>query len=218
MFKRKKKQNIAVLGLGRFGSSLVKTLSEYNVNVLACDSDESHIKEVAEYATHAVQIDVSDEIALKSLGLENFDVVIVATSGHFEATQIATMVAKEQGVQRVIVKASNQRQKKILESLGIEEVILPEYEMGVKVARKLVDSNLMDLLKESELYNISEMNPQQEWIGKTIREADIRRNTGFMIIAVYRNDKLYVPVSPDWVMERDDVLILLNEHNKDNAR
>ncbi|MDR3301058.1 MAG: TrkA family potassium uptake protein [Spirochaetaceae bacterium] len=214
MFQHKKKQNIAVLGLGRFGTSLVKTLSEYKISILACDHDENHIKEIADYATHAIQIDISDEIALKSLGLENFDIVIIATSKNFEATLIATMVAKEHGVHRIIVKASNQRQKKILESLGIEDVILPEYEMGVKLARKLLDSNIIDLLKESELYTISEKNPLEEWVGKTIRQADVRRTSGFMILAVYRNGKLHVPVSPDWVIETHDILLLLHENKK----
>jgi trk system potassium uptake protein TrkA len=211
-FNFQKKQNIAVLGLGGFGVSVVKALSEYKVNILACDQDEACLESVADFATHAMKVDVSDEAALATLGLGSFDVVIVATSGNFEASQIATMVAKERGAKRVIVKVSNARQKKIMESLGIDEVILPEYEIGVKIARSLVAPNVMDLFTESDAYSISEMKPQAAWVGKSIRDADVRQAAHVTILAVYRQGKINVPVAPDWVLAADDTLIVFSEH------
>lgn len=214
MAEKKKIQSFAVLGLGRFGTSIVETLSQYDVDVLACDRVDAKLHAVADYATHVVKADVSDESALISLGLGNYDVVILGMGEEFEASQIATMLAKEQGAKRVIVKARNKRQKKILESIGADEVILPEYEMGAKVARRLAGSNILDVLEESDFYSISEMKPMAEWVGKSVRQADIRRKHDLMILAIRRGDKLSIPVSPDRMIQEDDVLITLSEHKK----
>ena len=211
MKKQSKYNHFAVLGLGRFGMSIVQTLSEYNVNVLACDRDEYKLQIAANYATHVVQADMTDENALIKLGLGNFDVVILAMGEDFEASQIATMIAKESGVKHIIVKAISKRQKKILESIGADEVILPELEMGARLARRLVNSNIMDILEESDIYTITEMHPLDEWLNKTIRQADIRHKHNLTILAVRRNNRLIIPVPLDRVISKDDILIVLSE-------
>ncbi|MDO4753932.1 MAG: TrkA family potassium uptake protein [Bacillota bacterium] len=211
MAKKNHYTQFAVLGLGRFGMSIVQTLSEYDVNVLACDRDDVKLQHAMEYATHVVKADVFDEMALERLGLGSFDVVIMAMGEDFEASQIATMIAKEKGVRRVIVKARNQRQKKILKSIGADEVILPEYEMGKKLARRLVSSDILDILEESDLYTVAEMEPRREWWGKTLRETDIRKKYGITVLATRRGERLTIPVSPDQVIEQDDVLIVFTE-------
>lgn len=204
--------SFAVLGLGQFGFSIVQTLSEYDVNVLACDRDEARVHAAMDLATHTVQADISDENTLYGLGLGNFDVVIIAMGDEFEASQIATMMAKEQGADWVVVKARNERQKKILLNIGADEVILPESEMAVKTARKLVLPNIRDILEESQYYTISEMKPLEDWVGKTLRQADIRRKHDLTVLGVRRGNKLSLPVSPDRVLEADDILITLSEH------
>jgi trk system potassium uptake protein TrkA len=128
----KKYTHFAVLGLGRFGMSIVQTLAaETDANVLACDNNEAKLQQATEYATHVVQVDITDEHALNKLGLGNFDVVILAIGEDFEASLTAAMIAKEHGVKHIIVKAKNNRQKIILKSIGVNEVILPEHEMGL---------------------------------------------------------------------------------------
>lgn len=160
-------KNFAVLGLGRFGVSVVKTLSEYDVDVLACDKDPARLHEATPYATHVIQVDLNDEIALQQLGLGNFDVVILAMGEDFEASILTTMMAKEQGAPTVVAKARGLRQKKILEGVGADVVILPEYEMGAKVARGLVQSNLGRIFEKKEYFSaISEMYPKPEWVGQ----------------------------------------------------
>lgn len=203
----------AVLGLGRFGLSIVKTLSEYDVNILACDKDAARLHEATGYATHLAQADVADETALHKLGLGNFDAVVVAMGEDFESSVIATMIAKESGAGFVLVKARGLRQKKILESIGADQVVLPELEMGAKVARKLASPNLLDLLEDSEHYTIAEIHPLETWVGKTIRQADIRRQTGQMILAIRTGDKILVPVPAQRVLQRNDVLITLSERD-----
>lgn len=212
MAKHPQHTNFAVLGLGRFGSSIVQTLSEYDVNILACDRDEGRLQQVMEFATHIVQADVADEAALSRLGLGNFDVVILAMGEDFEASLVATMIAKEQGAGRVIAKALNRRRKKILQSIGADEVILPEREMGARLARKLAGSNIVDILEESDLYTITEMHPREEWVGKTVRQSDIRRKHDLTILAVRRRGRHAVPVSPDHTIAGDDILIALSEN------
>lgn len=167
-----------------------------------------------QYATHVVQADVADENALVKLGLGNFDVIILAMGEDFEASQIATMIAKENGAKYVVVKARNQRQKKILDSIGADDVILPEYEMGAKLARKLAGSNAMDILDDSEFYTITEMRPFDEWLGKTVQQADIRRQHGITILATRRGETLTIPVAQDKIITIDDVLIVLSEKNE----
>lgn len=201
----------AVLGLGRFGMSIVQTLAEYDISVLACDKNAARLHEATEYATHVVQADVSDETALKKLGLGNFDVVVVAIGGDFESAVIATMITKESGAKHILVKALGLRQKKILESVGADQVVLPEREMGAKAARKLASPNLLDILEDSEHYTIAEVRPLPEWVGKSIRQADIRRRHGQTILALRRGDRVLVPAPIDQVLKTDDVLITLSE-------
>ncbi len=207
-------RNFAVLGLGHFGMSVIQTLSEFDVNIMACDRDEAKLQLATEYATHVVRADMADENALARMGLGNFDVIVLAIGTDFEASQIATMIAKENGAKYVIVKARNLRQKKILESIGANEVILPEHEIGAKLARRLVSPNIMDILDDSEFYSITEMHPMDEWLEQTIRDADIRRNHNITILAIRRGDNFIIPVSPSDVLTKEDVLIVLNEKKR----
>ncbi len=211
MANKKINKNFAILGLGHFGMSVIQTLSEYDVDIMACDRDEAKLQFATDYATHVVRADVADEIALARLGLGNFDVIILAVGEDFEASQIATMIAKEQGAKYVIVKARNLRQKKILESIGANEVILPEHEIGAKLARRLASPNIMDILDDSEFYTITEMRPLDEWIGQTIQKSDIRHKHNITILAIRRGSQFVIPVSPTDVLTESDVLIVLSE-------
>jgi trk system potassium uptake protein TrkA len=209
----KKYTHFAVLGLGRFGMSIVQTLAaETDANVLACDNNEAKLQQATEYATHVVQVDITDEHALNKLGLGNFDVVILAIGEDFEASLTAAMIAKEHGVKHIIVKAKNNRQKIILKSIGVNEVILPEHEMGAKLARRLSGSNIMDILEESSAYTITEMRPMEDWLDKTVHQADIRRKHHLTILAMRRGDKLTIPIRTDTLITENDILIVLSEN------
>ena len=214
MTPKGKYTHFAVLGLGRFGMSIVQTLSKCNVNIMACDKNEIKLQQAMGYATHTVHVDITDENALKKLGLGNFEVVILAVGEDFEASQIAAMIAKESGAKHTIVKARNHRQKMILESMGVDEVILPEHEIGAKLARKLTNSNILDILEESSFYAITEMYPMEEWQNKTVQQSDIRRKHDLTILAIRNGDKLTIPVLPDTIITENDILITLSEKKK----
>lgn len=210
--------NFAILGLGRFGMSVAQTLSDYDVNIMLCDRDEAKLQRASACATHLVQLDITDENALEKLGLGNFEVVIIATGDDFEASLVAAMIAREGGTKHIIVKAKNSRQKSILEKMGVHEVILPEHEIGAKLARKMVSLNITDILEESPLYTITEMRPMDEWVGKTLQQADIRRAHNITVLGVRHGKKLIIPVQADTMIHDGDVLIALNENKKHSIR
>ncbi len=211
MAMKMKNTQFAVLGLGQFGMSMVQTLSHFNVNILACDKDASRVHEAVELATQALQADIADEAALEDLGLGNFDVVIIAMGEDFEASLLATMVAKEQGSKHVLVKAQGPRQKKILESIGADHVVLPERDMGAKIALNLVSSNLRDYVEESDHFFITEMHPFDDWVDKTIGESRINAQHNLMVLAIRRGDKIIGPVTSDQLIKKDDLLVVLSE-------
>lgn len=204
-------RDFAVLGLGRFGMSIVSTLAEADVNILACDEDETKLAQATDYATHVIQVDLADEHALEKLGLGNFDVVILAIGEDFETSLTAAMIAKEQGAKQVIVKARNKRQKTILQSIGVDLVVLPEHEMGAKLARRLTGSNIIDILQESDSHSITEIRPKKEWIGKTVRQADLRQKEQLTVIAIRSGHHLQVPVEADTLIGDHDILLVFRE-------
>ncbi|NLP48686.1 MAG: TrkA family potassium uptake protein [Clostridiales bacterium] len=215
MVKKHKNKNFAILGLGRFGMSIIETLSQYDVNILACDHDEAKVSLATEYATHVIQGDLSDEKTLIKIGLNDFDVVVLAMGESFETSLIATMIAKEQGARHIIVKARNQRQEKILKNNGADKVVLPEYEMGYKIAKSIVEPNILEILNDMKDYSIIEMKPLDEWIGKTLKGTNIRHNHGITILAIIKQgNKIIIPVSPDTSIDKDDVLLVFDEKNQ----
>lgn len=211
--KNKNPITFAILGLSKFGMSILRTLFKYNIDVLACDKNESKLQNAKNFATHLILADISDENALNGIGLGNFDIIILDTGNDFEASQIATMFAKEKGAKKVIVKANNIRQKIILEKLGADEVILPEIEAGRKLAIKLMNPNIIDVLNATEDYSITEMHPFDEWVGKTVQEADIRNKHNITIFAVQQENQSVLPISINHIISKDDILFVMKSND-----
>lgn len=206
------KKQFAVLGLGRFGRSIAKTLSENGAEVLAVDNDMELVQDISEYVTHAVIADITDEADLRNLGLGNFDVVIIATGSHLESSVLAVLLAKEMGVPYVIAKALDENHKKILEKIGVDRVILPEREMGVHIANKLLYGNFFELTEISDDVSIAEVIPKQEWLNKSIIESDIRAKYDLNIIAIRQQQEIIASPKPSYVIQKDDILIVLGEN------
>lgn len=211
MLKEHKNESFAILGLGRFGISIVKTLAEYNVDILACDKDNAKLNLITDYATHIIKADLNCEEEIYNLDLENFDVVIIAMGEALETSLITTTIAKELGVKKVIVKASNKRQEKILKTLGADEVILPEHEIGIKLAKKLVSTNILDILEESDDYTILEMTPRESWINKSVSELKFKKDHNSFFLAILREDNLIIPVPPNTVLKENDVILAISD-------
>lgn len=206
------KKQFLVIGLGRFGSAVAKTLYELGNEVLALDIDETAVEKIADYVTHAVQVNASDEEALKSLGISNFDVAIIGMGVNVQDSVMATLLAKECGVEYVMAKANSELHAKILYKIGADKVVFPEMDMGVRVAHKLVASNILDYIQLSPEYSIAEILVYRQWNNKTLSELDIRSKYGINIIAVKRNEHIEVSPDADYkIFERDILVAIGNE-------
>lgn len=209
-------KQFVVLGLGIFGSTLVKTLSQFGREVIAIDKDSENVQRVSEFATKAVIGDVTDIQFLTDLGLDDIDVGIVAIGDRLEDSILATMNLKELGVPYVIVKAKNKRFKVVLERIGADHVVRPEKEMGEKIARTLLRKNIKDLIELDEENCIVEMKVPQSWIGKSLSQLDLRKLYSINVLGKRdpKTHKLEVPVDPSAPIKMNDAFLVLGQTDK----
>ena len=209
-------KQFVVVGLGIFGSTLVKTLSQFGREVIAIDKDSENVQRVSEFATKAVIGDVTDIQFLTDLGLDDIDVGIVAIGDRLEDSILATMNLKELGVPYVIVKAKNKRFKVVLERIGADHVVRPEKEMGEKIARTLLRKNIKDLIELDEENCIVEMKVPQSWIGKSLSQLDLRKLYSINVLGKRdpKTHKLEVPVDPSAPIEMNDTFLVLGQTDK----
>ena len=178
------KKQYAVLGLGRFGASVAKTLAQYDCDVIALDIDMESVENISRTIEQTACVDFTNFGQLKELGVGECDVAIIASSNHLEDTIIALMNVKDLGVPYVIVKAKSRRHKEILLKMGADEVVLPEREMGQRIAKNLISGDLVDLISVDNDYSVVEMNVPKSWIGKNILELDLRKRYGINVIGL----------------------------------
>ena len=187
MTARKVKQFL-VIGAGRFGSSVATTLFELGHDVMVVDSREDVVQEISDSVTHAVQADSTSEAALKALGINDFDVVIVAIGHHMQASILTVILLKELGASYVVAKAQTELHGKVLHKLDVERVVFPERDMGNKVAHALISKNFIDLLELSPQYSVVEVMAPREMEGKTLQSLDLRARYDISVISLRRSD------------------------------
>lgn len=204
-----KKQTFAVIGLGRFGGSVCKTLADAGQEVLAIDKYESRVNDYKDIATQAVVADAQDEDVLRSLGIRNVDHVIVAIGEDIQASILVTLMVKEQGVKYVTAKAQNEYHAKVLEKLGVDRVVHPERDMGVRIGRSLTSKNMVDYLDLDANFKLAEIlitNP--EFVGKSLAEMDFRDRYGLNVIALaHSKQEMVLPSAGDVLTENDSILV-----------
>lgn len=203
------KKEFVVIGLGRFGGSIVRALAEEGMDVLAIDMDEDRVNEYAVIATHAVVGDTTDENVLKSLGIRNFEHVIVAIGDNIQNSILTTLMLKEHGVANVIVKAQNDYHAKVLTKIGADRVVHPERDMGRRIAHNLVSNNVLDYLELSDEHSIVEIAANEKLEGNTIIELDIRARYGINIVAIKRDREIIVSPQANDVIRLGDILIVI---------
>ncbi|MBP1924192.1 trk system potassium uptake protein TrkA [Sedimentibacter acidaminivorans] len=209
-------KQIIVIGCGRFGTSVAKTLTKLGYDVLVVDNDAETVKELSEYVTHAVQMDATDEASYKSIGIKNFDVAVIAIGSNVQASIMATVIAKEMGVPTVVAKAQNEIHGKVLGKVGADKVIYPERDMGVRIAYNLVTPNILDVIEFSSDYSIIEIVALDEWGGKTLRELKLSHTYGLTVIAIKTGDNINISPYADDVIKENDVVVILGD--SDNLR
>lgn len=211
--KSKDKQYL-VIGCGRFGSSVAKKMCQLGNEVMVIDKDEDSINNVAELVTHTAIVDVTEERDLKSIGLGNFDVVIVAISSDIRASIMATVMAKEMGVPKVVCKAKDELQAKVLYKIGADKVVFPERDMGIRLAYNLASENILDQINLDPEYSIMEIVTPQNWVGKTIIELNLRAKYDITVLAVKTQSGLKVMPSPNYKMQEKNILIIIGNTDK----
>lgn len=208
---------IAVIGLGGFGGSLVEEFHHLGFEVLAVDVKEERVNRYSQYATHAVVANAINENNLKSLGLKNFDLVIVSFGSNIEASILTTLLLKDLGIKQVWVKASSENHQKVLEKIGADRVIHPEREMAKRIAHHVTSDKIIDFIELSKNHSIAEIVSTKKVTDKTLNELNVSANYGCTIIGIQRGDEFIVSPSAEEVICTNDILIVLGNNNEIHA-
>ncbi len=203
-------KSVAVLGLGKYGKSLAENLYMMGADVLAVDKDKELINEFAGKCTSAVCANLENEDEVEALGLKNMDIVVCAT-GNLAAAIMSVAVAKEKGVPLIVAKTSSDRMSSILLKIGVDKILDPEGEGGMRSARILLSKSFKDFLEiDSNMY-IVEMYVKDEWVGKNLIELGLRQKHRMNVIAVRKKDQKWGFSSPNEPLEKDMVLLIAME-------
>ena len=206
------RKEFVVFGLGKFGLSVAKALADNGCQVMAVDSEQSKVEIIAEDVTYAVCTDVTDADAIHSLGIRNFDGAIVAIGENLEASVLVTIIAKEMGIPYVLAKAQTELQAKVLKKVGADKIVFPEKETGIRIANNLVSGNFFDAIELSTKYSMMDFDVPEEWVGKSLRELNLRATKKINIIGIKHNDEFEITPDPDAPLLADDVLVIIGRN------
>lgn len=206
-----KKKQYAVIGVGRFGTSVATTLSKAGHEVLVVDSNHDRIQKLSDSFTHAVVADTTDENVLKSLGIRNFDIVIVAIGHDVQASVLTVLLLKEIGVPYIIAKADSVLHGRMLEKIGADRVVFPERDMGRRIGHNLLSANVIDYFELAPDLGIIEVEVPAKLVTSNLVEADLRSKYGITVIALRRKDKLLLSPDPMEKFMPEDKLILVGD-------
>lgn len=206
----------AVIGMGRFGSSVAVTLHQLGHQVLAIDRDEEPLRQVADDVTHAVQLDSTDPEALRRVGVANFDAVVVAIGSALQDSILTTLVLKELGCGKILAKAANDQQAKVLERVGADVVVRPERDMGVRIAHTLSAPGVLDYLQLSPTFSIEELSVPERLSGQSLGQLDLKARYGVSVLLIRRDSQLMISPPPDTTLQTGDVLVVVGDNRQLN--
>ena len=200
-----------VIGLGRFGSQAAKRLYELGCEVLAIDRNSELVQPISAHVTQAVVADARDKEVLRALGAKDFECAIVAIGDNLADSVLATMNLKELGVPYIVCKASDETHRQVLLKLGADRVVIPEQEHADRLAKNLSSPNVLDYIELSEEYGIIEIPAPKAWVGKSLKELNVRAKLGVNIIAVKKGSHINVSPAADYRIEAEDVMVVLGD-------
>ena len=203
------KKQFAVFGLGSFGESVAVELQNLGCEVVAVDKNMDRVEHISNSVSYAMQADIGDPEFIRSLGMRNLDGVIITVAENLEASIMATMVCKEIGVPYIVAKTKNERHATVLEKIGADSVIYPEKEMGIKLAKNLMSANFTDWISLSPDYSIMEVLTPRDWVGKSLKELNVRGNYGLNVVGIKNNGRVEVNPDPDEKLTKDMLMILV---------
>jgi trk system potassium uptake protein TrkA len=214
------RRQFAVIGLGRFGAAMATTLSELGQDVIGVDGDAEKVRHLADTVTQAVELDATDERALRSIGIQDVDVAVVSIGENIESSLLVVMLLLELGVKSIVAKAVTPLHGRILEKLGVSRVIFPEREMAVRIAHGLVMPNVIDYIELSADFSIVEVPAPDMFVGRTLKQLELRPKYGLTLIAIKRRPRAEasevtnISPSADETIQRGDVLSLLGSNER----
>ena len=208
--------NYAVFGLGRYGRAVAKELVDDGAEVLAVDNNEDVVNAASVEIPYCKCADVTDPEVIKQLGISNMDVVVISMASALEASVMATMLCKEAGVKTVIVKCSSEMNCKILSKVGADQVVLPESESGIRLAKNLLSSGFMDIIELSRDVSMVELSVRPEWEGKTLIELSLRKKYGINVVAITQGKDVSTNISPEDPLSSTMKLIVIGNTAKLN--
>ncbi|MBQ4259280.1 MAG: TrkA family potassium uptake protein [Lachnospiraceae bacterium] len=205
----KTKKTYAVFGLGRYGIAVAKELVENGMEVIAIDAEQKIVNDVAAYLPVCKCADVTDPEVISRLGISNIDTVIICMASNLEASVMAVTLCKEAGVKRVIAKCANEMHQKILLRVGADQVVFPENESGIRLAKNLLSSGFIDMISLSKDVSVIEIDVKDEWCGKNLIELNLRQKYGLNIVAFKKGENVNVNINPEQPLEAETTLIVI---------
>ncbi|MFU8794395.1 MAG: potassium channel family protein [Dethiobacteria bacterium] len=208
------KKSYLVIGAGRFGSSVARTLYELGHDVMVLDNNEKLVQEISSEVTDAITADAASEVSLKSLGVRDFDAVVLAIGVDIQASIMSAILLLEMEAKHVVAKAQTELHGKVLHKIGVHRVVYPERDMGQKIAHSLNAPTIIDLIELSDEYSVVEVTAPKDMIGKTIKELDLRARYGISVIALKRNSGRKTNISPvaDDQILPGDIIVAVGEN------
>jgi trk system potassium uptake protein TrkA len=205
----KAKKTYAVFGLGRYGTAVARELVDNGMEVIAIDAEQKIVNDAAAYLPICKCADVTDAEVISRLGIGNIDTVIVCMASSLEASVMAVTLCKEAGVKTVIVKCADEMHQKILLRVGADQVVIPESESGVRLAKNLLSSGFIDMISLSKDVSMVEIDVNGEWIGKNLIELNLRKKYGFNVVAIKKGENVNVNINPEQVLDSETTLIVI---------
>jgi len=204
------RKQFVVIGLGRFGTSVAKTLSALGHDVLAMDKDEHAVQVIMRDVTQAVQADAREEETLRALGVRNLDVAVVAIGDDLEANILITLMLKEMGIPYVVAKAQTAQHGKVLEKIGADKIVYPEEDMGIRLANNLIRTNVMDFIELSLDYSIFEIIAPTKFVNKSIGQLNLRAVYKINVMAVKKGrEQIVIAPGANAVIDEGDILVIV---------
>ena len=212
MNKKSRQKQYIVVGLGRFGRAIAETLCQDGAEVLGVDRRMDVVERLRDELTQTIQMDAMDRDALETLGVRDFDIVFVTMGSDIRASGTIVLLLKELGARRIIAKAHDEFHGRMLEKLGADQVLLPERDMGRRVAHSLVSGNVIEFMELSTQYSMAEIRPKPEWVGKTLKELAMRSSMDINVVAIRNGDEVNAMPQPETrISEGDLMLVVISE-------
>lgn len=212
------KKHIVVLGLDNFGMSTIKQLSKYNCETLAIDKRMDRVEMASEYATYAMRVNMQDEDDFEELSLNSYDIAII-TFSDIQTSILAALACKENNIPTVIAKANDETHKKILTKMDVDKIILPEEEMGIKLAKGIMNKSIIEMIDLSEDYSIVELNVEESWVDKSLSELRLRNLYGLNVLCIKNKTKdLVISPLPEHTVKSGDILVGIAFNEKFNKK